>query len=73
MLYGGMFRNCQVASQTGKDNGIVKSEKKNEMLDWLPSSKKTSEFLEKIPRVSETLTSCQQDSVLSHGKHCQGN
>jgi hypothetical protein len=34
MLYGGMFRNCQVASQTGKDNGIVKSEKKkNEMLD----------------------------------------
>lgn len=47
--------------------------KKNEMLDWLPSSKKTSEFLEKIPRVSETLTSCQQDSVLSHGKHCQGN
>jgi hypothetical protein len=33
MLYGGMFRNCQVASQTGKDNGIVKIEKKNEMLD----------------------------------------
>lgn len=27
----------------------------------------------KVPPVTETLTSCQQDSAQSHDKHCQGN
>jgi hypothetical protein len=55
-----------------KENGIVKSEIKKARLT-LELQENCREFLENIPRVIETRTSCQQDSVWSHGKHCQGN
>lgn len=33
----------------------------------------STENSSKVPPVTETLTSCQQDSAQSHDKHCQGN